>query len=286
MRLDRKGAELGPLGKPQPRISRPALSPDGSRLALVIDSVELWVHDLGRDTLTRLVRDPQSIEDPQWSPDGRLLYYTVGNTFHFRRVRADPGAEPETVFEDAYRSFLAPDGRGALIRVGGFQQTEASGFYWVPFDEDGRPGKRRKLLAGFDSYGRLSPDGRALAYGASETGRREAYVSTFPGMDQTIQLSSDGGGTPQWSTDGRSIFYVAGGALVAVDVGLDPAGRLKASPARKLFEFAPAHLLSDRGWTVTPDGSGFLFVKSLETDSRSEIVVRLNALSGPELKRR
>jgi dipeptidyl aminopeptidase/acylaminoacyl peptidase len=284
MRLDRKGGELGPLGKPRPRLAKPVLSPDGSRLALVIDSVELWVHDLGRDTMTRLVRDPQSIEDPQWSPDGQLLYYTVGNASRFRRVRADPGAEPETVFDDANRSFLAPDGRGALIRVGGYKQTESSGFYWVPFDERGRPGKRRKLLGGFDSYGRLSPDGRALAYGSLETGRREAYVSAFPGMDQTIQLSSDGGGTPQWSTDGRSVFYVAGGGLVAVDVGLDPAGRLKASPARKLFEFGPAHLLSDRGWSLIPDGSGFLFVKSLETESRSEIVVRRNALSGAERK--
>ncbi len=101
--------------------------PTGRDSPLVIDSVELWVHDLGRDTLTRLVREAAQIEDPQRSPDGRLLYYTVGDASRFRRIRADPGAEPETVFEDAYRSFLAPDGRGALIRVGGFCQTESRG---------------------------------------------------------------------------------------------------------------------------------------------------------------
>jgi hypothetical protein len=50
--------------------------------------------------------------------------------------------------------------------------------------------------------------------------------------------------------------------------------------ARELFELDAASLMRRQGWNVDPDGSGFLFVKSLESDTRTEIVVRRNALDG------
>jgi Tol biopolymer transport system component len=246
----------------------------------LIDSTELWVHDLSRDTLTRLVEDATSIEDPEWSPDGRMVYYRAGEVGRFRRIRAEPGAEAETVFEGTDGASLAPDGSGMLVRVGGFRLTEEQGFYWVPFDENGDPGERRKVLSSALAYGRLSPDNRMLAYGSMDTGKYETFLTSFPEIDQTIQISSGGGGAPRWSADGQSAFYTDNGAVVEVEVGFDPDGRLTASSARGLFELDAAHLMSRQGWNVDPDGSGFLFVKSLETDTRTEIVVRRNALDG------
>jgi len=280
VKLDRKGAEQGRLGQPRPGVGWPALSPDGSRVAFVNEDDELLVYDLVRDTTTRLVREDSRVVDPQWSPDGRTLYYAVYNGSLFRRVRAEPGAAAETVLEGTFGSFLAPDGSGIVARMGGFRQSEDDGLYWVNLEEGGRPGERRKLLDDRSSYGFLSPNGRTLAYSSSESGRREAYLSTFPEVDQTLQLTSAGGGTPRWSPDGRSVYYVTGVAFVEVEVSFDAAGRLKASPARPLFELEAAGVIGGKGWNVTPDGEGFLFVKSLETDTRSEIVVRRNALAG------
>ena len=277
-RVDRAGAEIARFGEPHPHLDRQALSPDGSRLAVVLNLSELWVRDLGRGTLTKVVTEGKEfIEDPQWAPDGRTIYYTVGNTAVFRRIRAEPGATPETVFDDAYRAFLALDGSGVLIRRGSFKLEADQGVYWAPFDAQGRPGERRKILGGLDAFGRLAPGGRLFAYGQGLSGRREAFLTTFPEADQTIQLSGRGGGTPQWSADGKAVYYLAGGALIEVQVGFDAAGRLTASPERTLFELDKVGLRSD-GWSTAPDGNGFLLLKSLATDDRSEIVVVRNGL--------
>jgi len=277
-RVDRSGQPIATLGKPHPRLSRMALAPDGSRLAVVLDGNELWVHDLVRDTLTRLIREETFIEDPQWTPDSRTIYYTLGSTGVFRRLRADPGAVAETVLDDAHRTFLAPDGSGVLILEGTFRLSPSQGLYWAPFGADGRPGERTKLFGDFTTYGRLAPGGNLLAYGQHVDGRREAFLTTFPALDQTIQLSSDGGGTPQWSPDGKSVAYLSQGALVEVSVGFDAGGRLTASPERKLFELEAAGFRPG-GWTVAPDGDGFLLVQSLATDKRSEIVVARHGLA-------
>jgi hypothetical protein len=113
-----------------------------------------------------------------------------------------------------------------------------------------------------------------------DTGKYETFLTSFPEVDQTIQISSGGGGTPRWSADGQSVFYTDNGAVVEVEVGFDPDGRLTASSARRLFEMDAANLMRRQGWNIDPDGSGFLFVKSLVTDTRTELVVRRNALTG------
>ena len=278
VRVDRTGAEVARLGEPHPHLDRQALSPDGTRLAVVLNLDELWVRDLRRGTLTRLAKEEgEFVEDPQWSPDGRTLYYTVGFTSRFRSVRADPGATPETLLDDAYRAFLSPDGGGILLFKASFRLADDSGLYWEPFDAQGRRGPRRRIRRGFDTLGRLAPGGRLLAFSELTNGRREAFLTTFPAADQTIQLSAGGGGTPQWSADGRTVYYLAGRALIEVGVGLDASGRPTATPERRLFDLG-ASGLKPAGWQTAPDGSGFLFLKSLATDAREEIVVASHGL--------
>ena len=278
-RVDRAGAETARFGEAHPHLDRQALSPDGSRLAVVLNTSELWIRDLERGTLTKLVTEAKEfVEDPQWTHDGRTIYYTVGNSAVFRRIRAEPGATPETVFDDAFRSFLAPDGSGVVVRRGSYRLETDQGVYWVPFDAKGRPGEIRKVLADLDSFGRLAPDGRLFAYGKGLSGKREAFLTTFPAADQTIQLSAHGGGTPHWSADGKTVYYLAGGALMEVQVGFGDAGRLTASPERQLFELDKMGLRSE-GWSTAPFGNGFLFLKSLATDDDAEIVVVRNGLA-------
>jgi hypothetical protein len=277
VRVDRTGAGIATFGEPHPHLDLQALSPDGSRLAVVLNTNELWVRDLRRATLTKLATEEDFIEDPQWTPDGRTIYFSAGNRSRFRRIRADPGAVPETVLDDALRAYLAPDGSGLLLRKGGFHLESEQGFYWAPFDSQGRPGERTKILGGLESIGRLAPGGKLFAYSEGLSGRREAFLTNFPAHDQTIQLSANGGGTPQWSSDGKGVYYLSGGALVEVRVGVDAAGRLTASPERKLFDLERAGLRPE-GWSPAPDGNGLLFLKSLATDNRSEIVVVRNGL--------
>ena len=58
------------------------LSPDGSRVAVQIDDGDndIWVWDLGRETLTRVTTDAGVDHAPLWMPDGQRLIFTRGNT--------------------------------------------------------------------------------------------------------------------------------------------------------------------------------------------------------------
>jgi hypothetical protein len=59
--------------------------------------------------------------------------------------------------------------------------------------------------------GRLSPDGRWIAYVSNESGTAEVYAQPFPATSARWQVSRGGGAQPQWRADGRALFYVAQG---------------------------------------------------------------------------
>jgi hypothetical protein len=278
VRVDRSGAEVGRLGKERSGLGAPVLSPDGSRLAVTLKGNELWVEDLLRGTSTRVVEEAGEIFGLRWNADGRTLYYSVaGGNASLRRIRADPGAAPETVLDGVDWTSVAPDAGGILFSKASYVLKTDQGLYWAPLDRSGRAGEPTKLLDGIGTFGRLSPDGRMLAYRGVVGRHRETFLTTFPALGQTIQLSSNGGEVPQWSPDSRSVFYVSERELTRVDVGFDAQGRLTASPEQKLFAPAKASFHLD-DWTVPPDGKGFVFVKSLEPDRRSEIIVVRNGL--------
>ena len=57
---------------------RHALSPDGTRVAVVIndqESADIWIWDFARETLRRLTFDPGGDGMPVWTPDGRRIIF-------------------------------------------------------------------------------------------------------------------------------------------------------------------------------------------------------------------
>jgi hypothetical protein len=64
----------------------------------------------------------------------------------------------------------------------------------------------------------FSPDGRALAYSGKG---RSVWLHALGALEPTLLLGTDAkadGGTPFWSHDGKSLFYVAEGQLKKVDI--------------------------------------------------------------------
>ena len=58
--------------------------------------------------------------------------------------------------------------------------------------------------------GRISPDGRWLAYRSNESGRDEVYVRPFPDVESgRWQVSTAGGNRAEWGPDGRELFYLS-----------------------------------------------------------------------------
>jgi hypothetical protein len=64
-----------------------------------------------------------------------------------------------------------------------------------------------------ESSGRFSPepDPRWVAYASDESGRTEIYVDAFPEACNKVRISTGGGDFPEWSPDGREVFYLAPG---------------------------------------------------------------------------
>src|SRR5262249_29905624 len=82
--------------------------------------------------------------------------------------------------------------------------------------------------------GRVSPDGRWLAYQSNESRRNEVYVTSFPSMKGRWQISADGGRLPAWSRDGRELFFVSeDNKMMAVQI--QPGAQFQAGVPKALF---------------------------------------------------
>ena len=97
----------------------------------------------------------------------------------------------------------------------------------VPLSGDHKPVPLVRTV-GDDTDGRVSPNGRWLAYVSTESGRSEVCTSrTLIGGTGRSRISTDGGVSPRWRGDGRELFYIATGSTVPFGATV-PDGRLMA----------------------------------------------------------
>jgi len=193
---------------------RPSLSPDGRRLAIEVReglSQDIWVYDLGRDTMTPATFDGKGNQGPTWSPDGRYIAYRTQEGLSW--TRADGAGMPQPLIRTKGRVFpwsFTPNGkRLAYFEVG----SETSDDLWtVPLESDGpglRAGKPEVFLQtpSDERVPSFSPDGRWLAYASNESGVFQVYVRAFPDTGGKWQISRDGGSYLMWSRSGRELFF-------------------------------------------------------------------------------
>lgn len=121
--------------------------------------------------------------------------------------------------------------------------------------------------------GRLSPDGRWLAYDSDEAGRTDVYLQSFPGPGGKTRISSDGGCCPVWARSGRELFYVSQNRVISVQllVGTE----ISIVRRQTLFE-APilrGGVLAQ--YDVTPDGQEFVAATGEGDHPRIAVVTNL-----------
>ncbi|MCM2270561.1 MAG: serine/threonine-protein kinase, partial [Thermoanaerobaculia bacterium] len=226
------------LPLPVRRYWYPRFSPDGRSLALDIGSGqggddEIWRYDLATQGLSRVTFENGSAL-PAWSPDGASVAYTGGAGERINsifRKRVDGGAGEQKIARGNDLISVAdwlPDGR-ALI-VGDLEAGEL-GLFRLPLD--GGASQPIVAAAGDQYSGSLRPGGGWLAYTSVETGVDEIFVSTYPEGGGKWQVSTDGGQLPVWTRDGKSVLYVQGDVVWAVDV--DATNGFRAAAPRELL---------------------------------------------------
>jgi serine/threonine-protein kinase len=281
--VDEEGAVVPASRHRRNFVNFPRLSPDGKRVAVVIEAdnnLDLWILDLERDLLTLLTFDEAFDTNPVWSPDGRWIYFHSfrGGKRGIYRMQADGTGEAEQLLEAESGvpvRDISPDGNYLAYCPGSGNDID---IFLLPLAEGGSP---QAFLA--DPHGegspRFSPDGRWLAYDSNESGTFEVYIRRFPGAGGKVQVSTEGGFRPHWSADGRRLFYRTDDAIWVSNI--DVQGEvLQPGKAKRLIDLKG---FSNQSFEVADDGKRFLLLQDSEEADPTEVVFVFNWFE--ELKR-
>jgi eukaryotic-like serine/threonine-protein kinase len=237
--FDRTGKILGTVGEPGSYDSV-KFSPDEKRVVATRQSQpgseNLWMMDLERGINTRFTFDAGIDFDPVWSPDGnRIAFGSIrgGSPGDIYQKLSNGGGDDELLYRSGDLSVplsWSGDGRFLLFGLTGTSAATAS---VLPVDANGHAAGKPFLFAqkgiGIDLHFSPGAQGRPLwvAYMSNESGRWEIYVRPFDATSPTgtppgggkWQVSTGGGLSPRWNSDGKELFYLApNGTVMSVEV--------------------------------------------------------------------
>ena len=239
-------------------------SPDGSRVAYATNGEQrdVWVLELARGRSTRITFNGG--RSPQWSPDGKQLYY--GNRKGIHRKATDGSGDEEFLIKGSSNDIptsVSPDGRVLLYGLVDIKMLSLTG--------------ERKAEAYLETkynegYAAFSPDGRWVAYRSDESGRNEVYVQGYPERRGKWLVSSEGGGLyPQWRGDGKELYWrKTDGTVMAASIELQAAG-VQVGRAEALFR-----LPAGGNFQRARDGERFLVAEPEGSQLEFPMVVQLN----------
>ena len=264
-----------PLRETSGDYNNPAVSPDGKRLAVDISNGsrrDIWVYEWGRDTLTRLTFAGEQNYFPVWTPDGQRIVYASeeqGAVTNLWWIRADGGGDVQRLTESKYMQYpwsWSPDGKTLAF----MQENFGTGWDVMTLPVEGseksgwKPGQPKPFLNTLSSETdpSFSPDGRWIAYLSDESGTFEVYVRPFPGPGGKWQISTGRGDSPEWSRNGKELFYKTQGQKIMVVSYTSAGGSFHADKPRL---WSPGQF-TDRGvhinFSVHPDGKRFAVLKA------------------------
>ena len=264
--LGRDGKQVGAVAQVD-RYLMPALSPDGSHVGVGIFTGtqgvgDIWMFELTRGTATRLTFGPGSNNNVIWTPDGKTIFYasSATGTPHISAKAADGSgservvlATPEVV---EMPNSISPDGKYLVYQRKDLAKDAGFHIWVLPLFGNGKPFPIVQS-APEELGAAVSPDGKWMAYQSNESGRREVYVTAFPGGGAKWQVSTDGGTVARWRRDSKELFYLdSTDHIVAVDV--DASGNAVHLGVPHVL-FQAVGVQRDYGpYDVTADGKKFL----------------------------
>ncbi|HEU4893789.1 MAG TPA: protein kinase [Vicinamibacterales bacterium] len=265
--VDRKGLERL-VGERQRSLENPRFSPDGNHVVVAAtrrddEPAELWLHDLVNGTATRLTYSGGRAAI--WSADGKTITYShLGKEQGIYTTRADGGGEQKRILELKNFHWLvgaSPDGSNLLYG----QMLAGSQSEILSYSNT----RSRTVVDAKSTWGgRLSRDGKWLAYYILESGRFEVHVTRFPagGAHWLIAEGTD----PAWGGDG-TLYYRNGPRLMAAR--LDQSAGVKVVSSRVVVDPFLPPLYDD--YDIHPDGHTLVLIRPANRTQGREVTMVL-----------
>ena len=273
--FDRKGKELGAVGKPDV-YGNVSIAPNGKSIAVSVTDIasqntDIWTYDLERGNTKRLTFDSAQDSVPIWSPDAaRLVFASNRRDYNDLYVKNSDGAQEEKNIlhseVDKFPNDWSREGKYVL-----YMQDTDFGFISLPELKDSLFLKAPSVLRN----GQLSPDGKWLAYASNETGKWEIYVTSFPEPRGKWQVSVAGGEQPRWRGDGRELFYLSPDSKVMA-VPVTTGANFDSGTPVALFQATPRQPIPIYDlfvYDVSRDGQRFLIVTPVKEETAPMSVV-------------
>jgi serine/threonine-protein kinase len=271
MLADRNG-QLEPVTEEKRGFRWPKLSPNGDRVAVIIDPrpSELWLYDLARGVGHKVSPEGHNIR-PAWQANPERLVFVNSKSL----LSIDPD-DPNSVDKlyswgesqrvNFYPSSASPAGEIII----GNQVNETSGFDVYSWEQANSSGFQPVANTRATEYGGdISPGGDWVAYASDAGSSDDVYLQPYPGSDGAVRVTHEGGKDPHWSHDGSELFFRRGESFFAIKViSLEPP---EFADPQLLFR-AELDTTQDRNWDVGPSDR-FVLVQSDPTTTREFQVV-------------
>lgn len=225
--LDRTGKQIGAVGDPGMFIN-PRLSPDGTKLAVGVTdaaraATDIWIYDLLHGSKTRLTFDASLNFSPVWSPNGSQLAFgsnRKGFPQLYRKAANGEGSDEVLLASNTTDNpdDWTPDGQSILYEP----NPTVAELWLVPVSGERKP----VLFLGGEGgtqpgEGTFSRDGKWLVFTEYSAGKREVYITSYPGKTGKWQVSTAGGHLPRWRGDGNELFFLGADNVTTMAVDLD-----------------------------------------------------------------
>ena len=284
--VDRSGA-IEPLKLPPAMYEHPRVSPNGKQIVFDIDdgkSANVWIYDLSGTTSSRQLTFEGRNRFPIWSPNGqRVVYQSEREGASGIFWQAADGATPAERLVAAEHGVYSvpdswtPDGKVLFFQIGDNAAvgpnrprlaSNAALWMFTVADKKATPFSAvRSVVAIAPIAATVSPDGRWVAYTVgTDTARSALQLWTQSLSDSAARYSIAAGGTdPQWSPNGRELFFlnlIAGGAF-STTITTQPhfeSGNPEPLPLAlsNVFRRARSGPGTPRNIDIMPDGQHFI----------------------------
>jgi serine/threonine-protein kinase len=281
--IDRHGkAQSQSLNMPAQIYGTPRLSPDGKRLAILVQELQsnVFVYDIATGMPTRLILEG-NYNGHVWTLDSKKVILSCGiekeNEWNLFWAQADGSGKAELLYssqQELTPCSWYPDGKRLMICSRDISINTLSIDKPHEFEHVFKTDFVIHQVV-------LSPDGKYIAYTSNKEGDFNVYVSPYPEFNWIKRISLEFGEEPLWSNKGDELFYRNREKWMVASISTEP--EFKAGKPQVIFE-GPYINVGGLSYNVSTDSERFLVLKPQYDDSQ---VRELQVISNwfEELKR-